>query len=255
MAITASQVNELRQRTGVSMMQCKKALEEANGNEEKAIEILRKKGAAKAAEKADRVMKEGVVVAKVKGDKAVLVKLTCETDFVSRNPEFVALANHAADEALKHGAAEAEKSEEAPLKELFTKLGENMALQIKTLEGKGIGTYVHTNSKIGVAVNLKETDEEKARDIAMHIAAMGPKHIRPEDIPADEIEKEKSIWRELLRNEGKPEAMFEKIMMGKEKKYREESALLKQSFVKNGEQTVEQYLSDNTVVSFHRISI
>ena len=255
MAITASQVSELRQRTGVSMMQCKRALEESKGDEEKAIEILRKMGAAKAAEKANRAMKEGIVVAETKGDKAVLVKLHCETDFVSKNPDFIALANAAAEEALKHGAEAAKEAKEAALKELFTKLGENMALEIKVLEGKGLGTYIHTNSKIGVVVDLRVPDEEKARDIAMHIAAMGPKHIRPEDVPAGEVEKEKAIWKELLRQEGKPEAMFEKIMMGKEKKFREESALLKQSFVKNGDQTVEEYLSGNTVIGFHRLSI
>ena len=253
--ITASQVNELRQRTGVSMMQCKKALEQAKGDEEKAINILRKAGAAKAAEKADRAMKQGVVVAKAKGDKAALVKLLCETDFVSRNPEFIALAEKAAGEALKKGADATTKAMEAPLKELFTKLGENMAIEVKVLEGKGLGHYIHTNSRIGVVVNLNVPDEEKARDIAMHIAAMGPKHIKPEDVPAAEIEKEKEIWKELLRKEGKPEAIFDKIMMGKEKKFREESSLLKQAFVKNGDQTVEQYLSGNTVVQFIRSAI
>jgi elongation factor Ts len=255
MSITASQVNELRQRTGISMMECKKALEEAKGDEEKAIEILRKRGAAKAAEKADRAMKQGIVVAKQKGDKAVLVKLLCETDFVAKNPEFIALANAAADEALKKGADATVESQQKPLKDLFTKLGENMALEIKVLEGKGIGAYVHTNSKIGALVDLKVPDDEKARDIAMHIAAMGPKHIRPEEVPAELVNKEKEIWTELLRKEGKPEAMFEKIMAGKERKFREENALLKQSFVKNGDQSVEEYLSGNTVVQFHRLSI
>ena len=253
--ITASQVNELRQRTGVSMMQCKKALEQANGDEEKAIDILRKAGAAKAAEKADRVMKQGIVVAKAKGDKAALVKLLCETDFVAKNPDFIALANTAVDEALKHGAEATTKSMDKRIKELFTKLGENMAIEVKVLEGKGLGHYIHTNSKIGVVVDLKVPDEEKARDIAMHIAAMGPRHIKPEDVPSAEVEKEKEIWKELLRKEGKPEAIFEKIMGGKEKKFREESSLLKQMFVKNGEQTVEQYLSGNTVVEFIRSAI
>jgi elongation factor Ts len=255
MAITATQVNELRQRTGVSMMQCKKALEQSQGNEEKAIEILRKQGAAKAAEKADRAMKQGVVVAREKAGKAVLAKLLCETDFVAKNSDFIAFAERAADEALKKGADATVKEMEAPLKELFTKLGENMALEIKILEGKGIGTYIHTNSKIGVLVDLKTPDSEKARDIAMHIAAMGPKHVSPDQVPAAEVDKEKEIWRELLKKEGKPEAMFDKIMFGKEKKFREESALLKQSFVKNGEMTVEQYLGTNTVTQFIRLTI
>jgi elongation factor Ts len=255
MSITAAQVNDLRQRTGISMMQCKKALEEAEGNEEKAIEILRKKGAAKAAEKSDRAMKEGIVIAEVKGDKAVLVKLTCETDFVSKNPEFIALAGKAAAEALKKGAEAAEADMAAELKELFIRLGENMALEIRMMEGKGIASYIHTNGKIATLVRLKDSDEQKAKDIAMHIAALSPKHINPEDVPAAEVEKEKEIWKELLRAEKKPEAMFDKIMVGKEKKYREENALAKQSFVKNGDQTVEQYLSGNTVVEFSRKSI
>jgi len=255
MSITATQVNELRQRTGISMMQCKKALEEANGNEEEAIDILRKKGAAKAAEKADRVMKEGIVIAEVKGDKAVVVKLMCETDFVSKNPEFIALANKAAAEALKKGAEATEAAMADELKDLFTRLGENMSLEIRMMEGKGIASYIHTNGKIATLVRLKDTDDQKAKDIAMHIAALSPKHINPEDVPAAEVEKEKEIWKELLRAEKKPEAMFDKIMVGKERKFREENALAKQSFVKNGDQTVEQYLSGNTVVEFIRKSI
>lgn len=255
MNITAAQVNELRQRTGISMMMCKKALIEAEGNEEKAIEILRKNGAAKAAEKSSREMREGIVVAKVKGNKAVLVKLTCETDFVSKNPEFIALANATADEALVHGADAAKQAKEEVLKELFTRLGENMALEIKSLEGEGIGHYLHTNSKIGTLVTLEKSDEATAKDIAMHIAAMSPKHIRPEEVSMEDVNKEKEIWKELLRKEGKPEAMFEKIMAGKEKKYREESALLKQAFVRNNDQTVEEFLSGNTVTKFIRLSI
>jgi elongation factor Ts len=255
MAITAEQVNNLRQRTGISMMQCKKALEESGGNEEKAIEILRKKGAAKAIEKADRATKEGIVVTKVKGDKAAIVKFLCETDFVAKNEEFRKIAEDAADLALKKGAEAAKSEKEQAVKDLFTKLGENMSLEIKVMEGKGIGDYIHSNSKIGVLVNLKNTDEAKAKDVAMQIAAMNPSVIDPSEVSSDMVAKEKEIWKAQLLAEGKPEAMLDKIMIGKEKKFREESALIKQVFVKNGEQTIEQYLEGNTVTEFIRMAI
>jgi len=255
MSITAKQVNDLRQRTGISMMMCKKALEEAGGDEEKAIEILRKKGAAKAAEKADRVMKQGVVITKVKGDKAAIVKLTCETDFVAKNEEFRKIAENAVDVALKKGAQEAQNSQEQALKDLFTKLGENMALEVKVMEGKGIADYIHTNSKLGVLVSLKKADEAKGKDVAMQIAAMNPAVINPEDVLQELVEKEKEFWKAQLLAEGKPEAMLDKIMIGKEKKFREESALMKQAFVKNNEITIEKFLDGNTVVEFIRMAI
>ena len=166
-------VKKIRERTGAGMVAIKKAVDEAGGDEEKAIEILRKQGDSKAAKKADRVTKEGVVVSYVHSNKVgALVKLLCETDFVARNEEFVALA----------------------------------------------------------------------KDIAMHIAAMSPKFIKPEDMPMEIVEKEKEIWRALLEQEKKPAEMMEKIMVGKEKKFREESALLTQSFVKNPEITVKELI-------------
>jgi len=255
MSITATQVNDLRQRTGISMMQCKKALEEAQGNEEKAIEILRQKGAAKAVEKADRVTKQGVVITKVQGSKATIVKLLCETDFVAKNEEFQAIAKNAVDVALKKGAEAAKESQEQPLKDLFSKLGENMAIEVKVMEGEGIADYIHLNNKLGVLVRLKNKDDDKARDVAMQIAAMNPVVINPEDVDDADVAKEKEIWKVQLKNEGKPEQIWNKIMTGKEKKYREESALMKQSFVKNGEQTVEQYLEGNMVIEFMRVAI
>lgn len=255
MAITATQVNELRQRTGISMMSCKKALVEADGNEEKAIDILRKNGADKAAEKADRVTREGLVVTKVDGNKAVIVKLLCETDFVAKNEEFIAIVNKAAKTALS-GGVEAAKSEAEPaIKELFTKLGENMSIEVDAIEGEGIGEYLHTNGKVGAIVNLASSDAEKVRDVAMHVTAMNPEVISPDDLPEDLVIKEREIWAEQLKNEGKPEELIGKIMVGKEKKFREESALIKQSFVKDGEKTVEQYLESNSVTSFVRMAV
>ncbi|MFH0820531.1 MAG: translation elongation factor Ts [Candidatus Peregrinibacteria bacterium] len=253
--ITAEQVNSLRQRTGISMMQCKKALEEAGGDEEKAVELLRKKGMAKAAEKADRTMKEGIVVTRIKGTKAAIVKLSCETDFVAKNEEFKTIANHVADTAIAKGADAAMKEAEVPIKELFAKLGENMAMEVKVMEGDGIGDYIHTNNKIGVLVNLSKKMEDKAHDIAMQIAAMNPQVIRPEQVSDDLISKEREIWKAQLLTEGKPAAILDKIMLGKEKKFREECALLKQAFVKDSEKTVEQFLEGTDILSFIRMAI
>ncbi|MFH1012813.1 MAG: translation elongation factor Ts [Candidatus Peregrinibacteria bacterium] len=255
MSISAQQVNALRQRTGVSMMQCKKALEEANGNEEKAIEILRKKGAAKAVEKSDRATKEGVVVTKIEGDKAAIVKLNCETDFVAKNEEVRAVAKKAAETAIKRGPEKALEEANSSLKELFTKLGENMSIAVQVMEGDGIADYVHTNDKVGALVKLSERMDQKARDIAMQITAMNPLVIRPEDVSEDDVAKERGIWKHQLLEEGKPEAIFDKIMAGKERKFREECALLKQAFVKDPEKTVEEFLDGLDVVDFIRMAI
>jgi len=255
MPITASQVNSLRQRTGISMMQCKKALEEAGGDEEKAIEILRKKGADKAADKADRQMREGIILVKVKDNKAVIVTQYCETDFVAKNGLFRAIAEKAAETALKDGIEAAKSKAEPALKDLFAKLGENMSIEVDVLEGEGLGEYVHTNGKVGTILNLKKPDSEKARDVAMHITAMNPNVVRPEDIPDDVVIKERDIWKHQLEEEGKPAEIMDRILEGKEKKFREESALLKQAFVKDGDKTVEEYLEENTVETFIRKSI
>lgn len=255
MAVNATQVNELRKRTGISMMQCKEALVEADGDEEKAIEILRKKGAAKAAEKSERETSEGIIITKTDDNKAVIVMLSCETDFVAKNGEFVAIAEKAADTAFASGVEASKEEAEPAIKELFAKLGENMSIEVDRVEGEGIGEYVHTTGKVGAIVNLSSKDAEKARDVAMHITAMNPTVISPDDISEDLVIKEREIWSEQLKAEGKPEEIIGKIMMGKEKKFREEAALIKQSFVKDGEQTVEQYLSGNSVTSFIRKAV
>ena len=255
MAITAAQVKALRDRTGVSMMGCKKALEEANGDEEKAIEILRKKGEAKAATKANRETKEGIVLAKEEGNKAVMVTQYCETDFVAKNEEFVAIANKAVETALSSGVDAALEEANAALKELFTKLGENMSIEIDMVEGDGLGSYVHTNGKIGVVLTLESDDTEKARAVAMHIAAMNPLVISPDEVSDELVAKEKDIWVDQLKNEGKPENMIDQIMMGKERKFREEAALLKQAFVMDPDKTIEQFLDGNMITKFIRKAI
>lgn len=254
MSITASQVKELREKTGISMMACKKALTETNGDETKAIEILRKKGAAKADEKASRETGEGVVV--ICGN--TVAGLKCETDFVALNEDFVSLANRVAEKA-EQGAPELIKEEmEADVKALVGKLGENMILgDVKKIvkENDVIGNYVHMNNKIGVVVALENGTEDQARDVAMHIAAMNPQFVSPSEVSDELVAAEKNIWEAQLKEEGKPENMIEKIMAGKENKFRSESALLGQSFVKDPSQTVGKYLGDAKIVEFVRVEV
>lgn len=256
MAITAQQVNELRQKTGVSMMACKKALVEADGNMEAAIDILRKKGEAKAGQKAERATKEGVVQIAKEGNKAALASVFCETDFVARNEELVALVKDIAQKAVSEGEGSAKSFAETGLKELFNKLGENLQLgELQIIEGPVVGSYVHSNNKLAAVVVLDGGEEEIATDLAMHVTAMNPQVIDPSEVSDEMVAKEKEVWTEQLKNEGKPENIIEKILIGKETKFREESALIKQPFVKDGEKTVEQLLDGGKVVSFERVAI
>ncbi len=234
-------------------MACKKALEEADGDHGKAIELLRKKGEAKAADRADRSTSQGVVAIAEEDGKAAMVTLACETDFVAKNEDFIAEAKALADKVLAEGE---ETDLSGTVSELTIKLGEKIDVPAQTIvEGTNIGTYVHSNNKIGVAVVLSGEDNELAKDVAMHIAAMNPMYISPEEVPAEDIEKEKEIWRDQLQQEGKPENIWDKIMEGKEKKFRNENALLKQDFVKDPEKTIEQLLEEVVIESFERFSL
>lgn len=256
MSITAAEVNALRQKTGVSMMACKKALTEANGDEEKAIEILRKKGEAKAVDKSDREAKEGGVAAATGGGKGVVVKVCCETDFVARNEDFVALCQKVADIVLEKGIDAAKPEADAIVTEHVGKLGENMILdEVQEGEGAVIGAYIHSNRKVGAMVFLDGGTEEQAKDVAMHVTASDPKVISPDEVSDELVEKEKEIWKDQLKNEGKPEQIWDKIIAGKESKFRSECALMKQPFVKNPEQTIEQYLGDAKVTKFIRMTV
>lgn len=254
--ISASAVQSLRQRTGVSILECKKALEEAQGNEEKAIEILRKRGVAQAAKKAARDQFEGSVFLAQEGSKAALVQLKCETDFVARDDNFRNAGTELVTTLLTKGEAAAKSLAETVVPGLVQKLGENISLgETALVSGSTVGTYLHSNSKIGVIVALDNGTLEAARDVAMHAAALAPAYVRPEEVTQEKVEKEKEIWREQLKKEGKPEAIFDKIMIGKEKKFREENALLKQPFVKDPGQTVEQYLKNAAVTAYVRLAI
>ena len=254
--VAASDVASLRQRTGVSMMECKKALDEAQGDEEKAIEILRKRGIAQAAKKAARDQFEGLVFLAQDTGKAALLMLKCETDFVARDENFRRAGAALAATLLEKGDAALQAFAEKTIPELVQKLGENISVgEARLVSGATLGTYLHTNSKIGVAVALQGGTVAMARDVAMHAAALNPLVVSPAEVQAEKVEKEKEIWREQLKKEGKPEAMFDKIMIGKEKKYREENALLKQPFVKDPQKTVEQYLGDATVQTYVRLAV
>lgn len=254
--ISASAVSSLRARTGVSILACKQALEEAGGDEEKAIELLRKRGVAQAAKKADRAQGEGLIFLAENDAAAALVMLMCETDFVARDDAFQEAGNTLATTLLNEGEDGLKSKAEEVVPALVQKLGENISLgEFVKVEAATIGSYLHSNKKIGVVVGLSSGSAEQARDVAMHAAAMNPAVVRPSEVNDELLSKERELWTEQLQKEGKPAEIMEKIMGGKEKKFREEQSLLTQAFVKNGEQTIEQYLGGDTIATYVRLSI
>jgi elongation factor Ts len=255
MDISAKQVMELRAKTGVSMMAVKKALVEAEGDEEKAVELLRKRGETKSAAKSDRATGEGGVGLKIEGGKGVMVAIKCETDFVSRNDAFKELLQTVADKYFEMGDA-AEEALKETIANAVNTLAENIQISgHNVVESAVVGGYVHTNGKIGVLIGLDGGEAEQARDIAMHAAAMNPMVVNPEEVTDELVEKEKVIWVDQLKQEGKPEEMIEKIMGGKEKKFREEGALMSQPFVKDSSKKVAEFLGDVKVSEYVRAVI
>ena len=268
-SITASMVKELRERTGLGMMDCKKALSEASGDMEKAIEDLRKASGLKAAKKASRVAAEGVVMAKVSGDgnRGVILEVNSETDFVARDENFLRFAG----EALKIAYNENEASVEVLLREgleesrqaLVQKIGENISVRrIERLNFENanqgiVESYVHNNAKIGVLISLKGGDEALARDIAMHIAAVNPLVVRPEDVPEDVLAKESEIYAAQARESGKPDEIVEKMISGRLRKFVSEVSLLEQQFVKDPESTIRNLLEEvgADIVQFVRYEV
>lgn len=255
MSITAEQVAKLRARTGSGILDAKNALEEAKGNEDLAIDILRKKGKAQAVKKADRNQSEGAIFIASTDGKAAIVQVKCETDFVGRSEVFVKFGQDLAENLLKEGKAafDAFAAEKVPAAVL--ELGENISLgDTKEVSAPVIGSYVHSNRKIGVVVGLKGGTVEKASDTAMHGAAMNPMYVRPSEVSDDAVLKEKEIWNDQMKDDKKPPEILEKIMAGKEKKFREENALLTQAFVKDQNQTVEKMLGDAEIQEYVRVS-
>ncbi|MDO8965342.1 translation elongation factor Ts [Algoriphagus sp.] len=275
MAITAQDVNKLRQMTGAGMMDCKKALTEAEGDFEKAVDILRKKGQKVSASRADRETKEGVVATRVteNGTKGTLLSLTCETDFVAKNEGFVTFANTLIDIAVANGATSQEAVLALPFEnitvaekiiEMTGKIGEKIDIShFEIITAETVVPYIHSNGKLGVLVGLVNTSgtdvEEAGKDVAMQIAAMNPVAVDKDGVDASTIEREIEIGKEQARAEGKPEEMLEKIAMGKLAKFYKESTLLSQQFVKDNSKSIAQYLDGvskgMTVNAFKRISI
>lgn len=259
-AISASMVKELRERTGLGMLECKKALAEVEGDVEKAIEELRKKSGMKAAKKAGRTAAEGVVVVKAADDNtsAMLVEVNSETDFAAKNEDFVAFANKVADEAFASGSTDVAGLLDSEREALVQKIGENISpRRASKVEGEVVGVYVHSNSRIASIVALSGGDVALAKDVAMHATAVNPRILNPEDMPAEELEKEKAIIKAQPDMEGKPAEIVEKMMGGRIKKFLKENSLVEQPFVKNPEVTVGKLVKDAgaEIVSFVRLEV
>ena len=241
--ISAALVKELRERTGAGMMDCKKALTEANGDIELAIENMRKSGQAKAAKKAGRIAAEGIILARAEGNAAVMIELNCETDFVAKDASFrafgdkvlaIAVANKISSlEALKAAEFDNGESVEVTLNNMIAKLGENMNLRrIVVVEGENLGTYIH-GGRIGVITKLVGGTADLAKDLAMHVAANNPQFVKPEDVSAEVVAKEREIQVEIAVNSGKPKEIAEKMVEGRMKKFTGEISLTGQPFVKD----------------------
>ena len=274
-SISAKDVNELRQKTGSGMMDCKKALVEAEGDFQKAIDILRKKGQKVSEARSNRETSEGIVLFKLNSDesKASILSFTCETDFVAKNDEFNSLAQNILDVAFDNNLESIDSllaskingfSIEQLIIEMIGKIGEKIKISdFKVINGEKIIPYIHPGSKLGVLVSLKNTDNidyvKVGKDIAMQIAAMNPIALDRDQIDQSVVEKEIEIGKEQARKEGKPEQIIEKIAQGKLQKFFKENTLLSQSFVKDNSLTIKSYLATLSpklyIDSFIRISI
>jgi len=270
--VTASEVNKLRKTTGAGMMDCKKALVEANGDFDSAIEILRKKGQKVAAKRADRESSEGVAIAisNKENTTAVGIVLACETDFVGKNADFVELAHKIAEIGLTCNSKEdllkaslGEMSVEEKLIEQTGVIGEKIQINdFARIDANYVGTYIHAGNKISSLVGFSEKAdniEVAGKDVAMQIAAMNPIALDENSVDAMVIEKEIEIAKDQLRAEGKPEEMLDKIAQGKLKRFFKDNTLVHQAFIKDSKVSVSQYLSsynnDLTITSFNRVSI
>ena len=269
--ITAALVKELRERTGAGMMDCKKALTAVEGDMDKAIDFLREKGLAAAAKKASRVAAEGVVASYVSedGKVGVIVEINCETDFVAKTDNFKALVNAIAAHIAATNPADMDalmaseiegKTVSALVTESIAKIGENISVRrfarYEVSEGV-VAAYIHGGGKIGVLVNMQGGSAELGKDVAMHIAAANPSYLNREQVPASELEHEKEVLSEQARNEGKPEKIIEKMVIGRIQKFYKEVCLLDQEFVKDPDQTIAKLLKANNaeVAEFARFQL
>lgn len=269
--ITATEVNRLRKMTGAGMMDCKKALVEAEGDFDKAQQIIREKGMAIANKRSDREASEGVVLAKAVGSKGAIIALNCETDFVAKNEDFVKLAETILDKAIENSPADLDglnnieiegKKISEKIVELTGIIGEKIELKyFDKIETEQVAAYIHSDKKLATLVGLTKSgiDEQIGKDIAMQVAAMDPVALNKEEVSEKDIEKELEIGRNQALAEGKPAELIDKIAEGKLSKFFKENTLLSQSFIKDNKMTVEQYLKDTdkdlTVSAFKRFSI
>ena len=256
--VDAKTVAELRAKTGAGMMDCKKALTETNGNLEAAIDYLREKGIAKAAKKESRIAAEGLANVYISGNKAVIIEVNSETDFVSKNEEFRAMLDTIGNTILNSEATTLEEvlelnTNEGTIKDLIVaktaKIGEKLSLRrievVNKTDEETFGSYLHMGGKIAVLTLLKGANEEVAKDVAMQAAAMKPEYVREDEIPTERVEKERAIFKEQAMNEGKPAEIAEKMVEGRLKKFFKEICLVSQAFIKNGDVDVATYVKNN----------
>jgi len=269
--ITAADINKLRQTTGAGMMDCRKALTESNGDFEAAIDWLRKQGQKVAAKRSDREAKEGVILAKTTADHkaGIVLCISCETDFVSKNADFVAFAQSIADAAIAHNVKSSEELSNVEINgakvadminDKLAAIGEKIEVsKFERVEAPYVASYIHGANRMGVLVGMTVESAEAGKDVAMQIAAMNPLAVDESSIPADVIAREKDIAIEMVKAEGKPAEMAEKIAMGKLNKFFKDNTLMAQAFVKDGNQSVAQYLTsidaNLKVTEFKRVAL
>ncbi len=265
MEIKASQVKELRDMTGVAMMDCKKALVECEGDIEKALDLLRSNSALKAEKKSSRVAADGILVVSVNEDYATLVELNSETDFAAKDANFLSFAEKVKEYISKNKIFEASVLKESSLeddrKALVQTIGENIQIRrVVTLEfdsTMNIGIYIHSDSKLGSLVVTKDGSDEIAKDIAMHVSAFNPLCLSQDDIDKDVLEREKAIYQNQAQDSGKPQDIMDKMVYGKIKRFLSEVSLISQNFVKDPDITVQEYLEKGgaTIVEFARLKV
>ena len=265
MEIKASQVKELRDMTGVAMMDCKKALVECEGDIEKALDLLRSNSALKAEKKSSRVAADGILVVSVNEDYATLVELNSETDFAAKDANFLSFGEKVKEYISKNKIFEASALKESSLeddrKALVQTIGENIQIRrVVTLEfdsSMNIGIYIHSDSKLGSLVVTKDGSDEIAKDIAMHVSAFNPLCLSQDDIDKDILEREKAIYQNQAQDSGKPQDIMDKMIDGKIKRFLSEVSLISQNFVKDPDITVQEYLERGgaTIVEFARLKV
>lgn len=268
--MNTSLIKELRDLSGAGLMDCKKALEASNNDIDEAIDYLRKKGISKAAKKADRVAAEGLSTVVIDGNNASIVEVNCETDFVAKNEKFVNLVNKIAELIVKNDVKTMEEAmslstEEGTLNDTIVNftatIGEKISFRrfarLSKTDSQNFGSYIHMGGRIAVLTLLEGADEETAKDVSMHAAAMRPSYVKREDVPAEEIERETSVLKEQAMNEGKPAEIAEKMVNGRINKFYKEICLEEQDFVKDSDMTVGAFVKskNGSIVNMVRFEV